>query len=213
MGHELSKSMVRRLTDSNFARWYIVGDGIDIGCGMDSIENYTMMLPGMRSVYKYDKLFCEDHDAQTMHGIEMESFDFVHSSHCLEHMQNPIAALGAWWRILRPGGHLIVLVPDEDLYEQGVWPSTFNGDHKSTLTVWKPKSWSPVSTNLLNAIVCMGDDVEIKYIRVCDSMQFRHIKERVDQTKMPNAESSIEFVVRKRLKTEMMLRCAGVAPR
>lgn len=211
MGHELSKSMVRRLADPNFARWYVVGDGIDIGCGHDSIEAYTMMLPRMKSVYKYDKLFCDDHDAQTMRGIAMESFDFVHSSHCLEHMQNPLMALSAWWSVLRPGGHMIVLVPDEDLYEQGVWPSTFNGDHKSTLTIWKEPgcSWSPVSSNLLTMLAALGKDIEIKYIRVCDSMQFRHIKERVDQTMMPNAESAIEFVVRKRLKTEI----ARVAPR
>jgi hypothetical protein len=42
--------------------------------------------------------------------------------------------------VLKPGGHLVCLVPDEDLYEQGMFPSTFNDDHKRTLTIAKKKS-------------------------------------------------------------------------
>jgi hypothetical protein len=44
---------------------------------------------------------------------------------------------------------LFVIVPDEDLYEQGFWPSRFNRDHKWTFTIAKRASWSPVSVNLL----------------------------------------------------------------
>ena len=50
-------------------------------------------------------------------------FDFVFSSHCLEHMQDPVKcpSLRDWWQLVRPGGVLIVIVPDEDLYEQGIF--------------------------------------------------------------------------------------------
>ncbi len=60
-------------------------------------------------------------------------YDFVFASHVLEHM-DPRAALEDWLSLVRPGG-LIVLVPDEDLYEQGHVPSLFNDDHKHTFTI------------------------------------------------------------------------------
>jgi hypothetical protein len=49
---------------------------------------------------------------------------------------------------VKPGGFLFFIVPDEDLYEQGVFPSRFNADHKATFTICKISSWSPVSCNV-----------------------------------------------------------------
>ena len=39
-------------------------------------------------------------------------FDLVLSSHSLEHLPDPVAALGAWRGLLRPGGRLVVAVPN-----------------------------------------------------------------------------------------------------
>jgi hypothetical protein len=57
-----------------------------------------------------------------------------------------------------------VIVPDEDLYEQGVWPSRFNPDHKWTFTIAKHTSWSPVSVNLLDLARALpgGDVLDIR---------------------------------------------------
>jgi hypothetical protein len=60
--------------------------------------------------------------------------------------------LGNWIRVVRPGGHLVVSVQDEDLYEQGVWPSRFNDDHKVSFTLCKHHSWSPVSVNVFDLL-------------------------------------------------------------
>ena len=49
---------------------------------------------------------------------------------------------------MRPGGFLVLVVPDEDLYEQGMWPSAFNEDHKATFRLDRPSSWSPFSYGL-----------------------------------------------------------------
>ncbi len=57
-------------------------------------------------------------------------------------------ALEQWWALVRPGGHLIIVVPHEDLYEQGAWPSLFNPDHKATFNLGKAVAWSPVSFDL-----------------------------------------------------------------
>ena len=119
-------------------RSILVGKGIDIGCGSDPVT------PDVR---RFDM---EDGDANFITRYVHEDFDFVYSSHCLEHMHDAQAALLEWWKLVRVGGHLIFVVPDEDLYEKGIFPSRFNPDHKGTFTVSKSKSWSPVSRNVLD---------------------------------------------------------------
>ncbi len=42
------------------------------------------------------------------------AYDFVVSSHVLEHLANPILGLHEWTRILKPGGVLLVVVPHRD---------------------------------------------------------------------------------------------------
>lgn len=121
--------------------WSILqGKGIDIGCGPDPVTPLAR---------RFD---IGDGDANDITRFVSEQFDFVFSSHCLEHMHSPPTALAGWWQLVRPGGHLFVIVPDEDLYEQGVYPSRFNPDHKATFTISKRSSWSPVSFNLLDLI-------------------------------------------------------------
>ncbi len=84
-------------------------------------------------------------------------YDFVFASHVLEHM-DPRAALEDWLSLVRPGG-LIVLVPDEDLYEQGHVPSLFNDDHKHTFTISKARSWYPVSVSVLDLVRGLGAEL------------------------------------------------------
>ena len=43
--------------------------------------------------------------------LESGTYDFVASSHALEHSANPIAALREWHRVTRPDGHLVLVVP------------------------------------------------------------------------------------------------------
>jgi len=116
----------------------LAGSGIDIGCGPDPVT------PDVRP---FD---LEHGDANRITEFVTERFDFVFSSHCLEHMHDPFTALKEWWQLVKPGGHLIFMVPDEDLYEQGVFPSRFNSDHKATFTISKQSSWSPASVNVMD---------------------------------------------------------------
>ena len=51
-------------------------------------------------------------EATALHGVADASYDFLLSSHCLEHVANPLAALREWRRVVRPGGHLVLLLPD-----------------------------------------------------------------------------------------------------
>jgi predicted SAM-dependent methyltransferase len=79
--------------------------GIDIGCGPDPI---------FPDVYGFDK---DEGGANGITKCAREEFDFVFSSHWLEHMKDPRKAIQGWWKLVRLGGHLFLIVPDEDLYE------------------------------------------------------------------------------------------------
>ena len=197
--HELSKSIQRRLHDANFIIRYFVGEGIDIGAGPDPLTQYFELFPLMTGVRAWD---ISDGDAEYMNGCNDAQFDFVHSSHCLEHIRNPEIALKNWLRILRPGGHLIVMVPDEDMYEQGVFPSTFNSDHKWTFSVFKTSSWSRRTRNLLDLITALGEGVDLIKIEQLTG-SYRFSLPRQDQTQTPIGEAAIEFIIRKRTKTEI----------
>jgi SAM-dependent methyltransferase len=196
---ECSKSISRRLSDARFATRYFVGDGLDIGGKPDPLALYLELFPRAISIRTWD---WEDGDAQVLAGVPDGSYDFVHSSHCLEHLVDPAAGLAAWFRVLRPGGHLVVTVPDEDLYEQGVFPSTYNRDHKHTFTIAKRESWSAVSINLLAMLGNLAPDAQLLKLELLD-MTYRFALPRYDQTATPVGESAIEFVVRKRLPEEL----------
>ena len=135
---ECSKSIMRRLHEPNFTNRYFSGSGLDIGGGSDPLGLYVELFPRLKGVRVWDK---DDGDAQSLEGIEEASFDFVHSSHCLEHLEIPMDGIKSWFRAVKEGGYLIVTVPDEDMYEQGHFPSTWNGDHKHTFTIFKTRSW------------------------------------------------------------------------
>jgi SAM-dependent methyltransferase len=190
---ELSKSIPRRMRDPNFVRRYFVGDGVDIGGRPDPLSLYRELFPLMGDIRIWD---LEDGDAQLMSGVADETYDFVHSSHCLEHLRDPEEGLRNWLRIVKPDGYLIVTGPDEDLYEQGVFPSSFNADHKWTLTLHKERSWSPRSINLLGMLTRLGPQARVEKIELLtDSYRFN--MPRYDQTLTPVAECGIEFIIRK----------------
>jgi len=193
MSNECSKAAARRVLDPAFTDLFFVGDGIDIGAGPDGLSAHTAAFPRMRSVRLWD---IPDGDAMLMDGVPDNSFDFAHSSHCLEHLRNAATALGHWLRIVRPGGFVIVTVPDEDLYEQGVFPSTFNPDHKATFTTSKPTSWSPRSVNLLPLLGTLNPPCQV--IKVEQLLaKYDWQGPRRDLTWLTDAECAIEVVLRK----------------
>ena len=194
--NELSKSIVRRLSNPNFSTKYFIGDGIDVGGGDDSLAQYSYLFPRVNSIINYDR---PEGDAQTLTEIEDNRFDFVHSSHCLEHLVDPLLGILNWLRILKVGGYLIVTVPDEDLYEQGAFPSTFSDEHKWTFTIYKKKSWSTKSYNVIDILtdpeLLIG--ISIEKIELLDAT-FDYSKPRQDQTLTSMiTESCIEFIVQK----------------
>lgn len=196
---ECSKSIQRRLADSNFLRRYFVGEGLDIGGKPDPLALYNELFPLVTGIRTWD---WEDGDAQFLKGVADGALGFVHSSHCLEHLVDPVEGMRNWFRVIREEGYLVITVPDEDLYEQGVFPSTFNRDHKWTFTIFKTKSWSNRSLNLLDMVRELGSAAELVRIEQL-SASYRFKLPRFDQTLTPVAECGIELVIRKRPAAEI----------
>jgi SAM-dependent methyltransferase len=190
MGAETGKANIRRMTAGYFDK-YFVGYGIDIGCGEDKL-----CLSDVARVRPWDETLGHG-DAQKMKGVADNFFDFVYSSHCLEHVANPEEALKNWWRILKPGGYLFVEVPDEDLYEQGVWPSRFNGGHRTSWTIWKEKSWCKASQNVLDHIRHFPNCKIIKVALEDANYDYSKLGSGFDQSCLPDVEVSIEFILQK----------------
>lgn len=133
----MESTKTRMIRGDTFEHAYLSGRVIDVGCGPDLVVPHA------------EPFDLEHGDAGRISTFrEPLAYDAVHSSHCLEHMEDVPTALAEWWKLVRPGGYLVVVVPEEDLYEQGIWPSLFNDDHKATFRLRRPTSWSPVSYDI-----------------------------------------------------------------
>jgi SAM-dependent methyltransferase len=119
---------------------YLTGRILDIGGGPDPITPEAIV---------WDR---DQGDAQEMRGARPGTFDVVFSSHCLEHLRNPQAALARWWSLVKPGGYLIVVAPEADAYEQGFWPSRFNPQHHFAFSASTDISWCPANLNLAELV-------------------------------------------------------------
>lgn len=200
--NETTKALTRRLRDPVWKTHYMVGDAIDIGAGPDGLSKQMEHWPGLKSVRDWDR---KDGDATYMKGVPDESYDLVHSSHCLEHINECSKALRNWWRLVKPGGHLVVVVPDDEMYEQGVWPSTFNPDHKWLFTPINVYTTMPPQTRSVVSLVRWLDpELTTRRRGGTDLLELRRLHStfdpsgpRRDQT-LGDAECAIEFVVRKR---------------
>lgn len=176
---ETSKSRARREKEGFFEK-YCKGEGLDIGFGGDLlVENC--------SVWDID-----NGDAQFLKGIDDEEFDFVYSSHCLEHMYDVRIALKNWWRVVKNGGYMIIAIPHRDLYEKKrELPSRFNADHKHMFLIGKEEY--PDTLDIIKEIKESITDYDIKYVKACDEGWTIN-----DPLVHSNGEYQIELVIQKK---------------
>lgn len=125
-----SRHTYQKKVDSGFFSRYMSGDLVlDVG--------YKGSRPDAVPVLK--NAIGVDLDYPGYNGIRLPfadaSVDAVYSSHCLEHIANYAGAYLDWFRVLKVGGHVIVIVPHMYLYERKSHPpSRWNPDHKRFYT-------------------------------------------------------------------------------
>lgn len=203
MANECRKAMYRRLHHPLFHRIFR-GKVLDVGAGEDSIGRYRFMFPYITYVKDWNH---SDGDGTDLVGEPADFYDVVHSSHSLEHMREPIEALTRWAQVCKVGGHVVVTVPDFEMYEHNRWPSE-NGEHKSCYVadfalLPSQDAQTPVwdTASLVDALGATSDRVRLALIRMerLESTFDFHEDPNLDQTCFGHgaAESCIEFVWRR----------------
>jgi predicted SAM-dependent methyltransferase len=171
----------RRLKEGFFEK-YINGSGIDIGCGR--LYGYSDDIRVHQSAIAHDKDMC---DAHLMDIFEDNKFDYVYSSHVLEHLEDPIKAIKNWFRICKPQGYIIISVPSKYRYEKkDSPPSRWNADHKRFYTI----------SNFANEIeeALKPNTYTIEYIKDC----YNNFNWDIPDQEHSSGEYQLECVIKKR---------------
>jgi ADP-heptose:LPS heptosyltransferase/predicted SAM-dependent methyltransferase len=110
---------------------YFNGKCLDIGAGpykvfphFSGVDNGHHWSHGTWTDIRVD-------DAKDLSQLGSASWDLAYSSHLLEHFpyEEVPAVLREWMRVVKPGGHLILYVPDENQYPK-CGTKYANSDHK-----------------------------------------------------------------------------------
>lgn len=121
----MGKGAPLRWLENKLLARHLRGRGVEIGALWRKFP-----VPGRAKVYYVDRLSKEDlhqHYAEVTAAVvrpdlvadamqlpfAARSLDFLIASHVLEHLPFPLAALGHWYEVLRPGGVLLLKIPDK----------------------------------------------------------------------------------------------------
>ncbi len=104
---------------------YSVAETID-GC---NFSNYTVwegsIVEGRNfEYYPNKKGYQYIAEASDLKNIQSEKYDFLLASHCLEHCANSLKTVKERLRVIKPGGCLLLILPDR----------RFSFDHKRNIT-------------------------------------------------------------------------------
>lgn len=102
----------------HLVRQYCTGHGIDLGCGGDKITENCIGFDRKQPYINYKQSTIDAFgDATNLKRYKSGTFDFVYSSHLIEDFPRTEPVLREWLRVLKPGGHLILVFPDQRVYE------------------------------------------------------------------------------------------------
>jgi SAM-dependent methyltransferase len=113
----VTETIFRRL-EFNQVIQFTRGVGIDIGCGLNKIHSAAIGIDFRLGDKDFGYPFganikvTKNKDWLPLPWFRDESVDFVFSSHCLEHFSQPRKATREILRVLKPGGYLVLILPD-----------------------------------------------------------------------------------------------------
>jgi SAM-dependent methyltransferase len=191
---------VKRWAADPLYRSIIRGDVLEIGPGHEPLSRYDFPLATSFTCIDH-RLQPETYGATWIEGDATDTgklgdrtFDTVYSSHCLEHVVNPTLALMQWWDVLRPGGHLIVIVPSWAHYERLIWPPHINSDHRAAWVLHIQGARLSWIRGLVNEVVALPDATLQRALTLDAGFD---PQTREDQTASGTCECGLEVVARK----------------
>ena len=111
---------------------YTSGLGLDLGCGPSKTFPHFIGVDNRKDTQLFGIQMNPDMTVPTcekMPFFASEGWDFVFSSHLLEHIEDHASALAEWWRLIKVGGHLCLYLPHKKYYPNIGQPGA-NADHK-----------------------------------------------------------------------------------
>lgn len=111
---------------------YTRGRVLDLGCGPFKCWPHFIGVDNGHHAREFGWQYKPDIDVDDCTRLDLfrdESVDAVFSSHLLEHIEDYREALKEWWRVIKPGGHLVLYLPHKDHYPNIGQPGA-NPDHK-----------------------------------------------------------------------------------
>jgi len=108
-------------TEGDLVRKFAVGEVIEVGCGNQKTVEPSLGLdiipkgqpiPGLVGKHSIADMVS---DISEPLPVEDNKFDTLIARHILEHLVDTTSVIKDWGRVLKPGGRLILAVPDEDI--------------------------------------------------------------------------------------------------
>lgn len=133
--------MVWKISDPQYnevakIRWecvpYTRGLGLDLGCGAIKGFPHWIGIDNRKDTALFNVEMNPDlsvPDASDLKFLASQQYDFIFSSHLLEHIEDYKKALKEWWRLVKPGGYLNLYLPHKDYYPN-IGVEGANPDHK-----------------------------------------------------------------------------------
>ena len=131
---------------------WIQGFGLDVGCGEDKIADNAL---GLDCRNLACVTICKKLDDLSLFGDGQ--FDFVFSSHFLEHIKNPTAMLSEMKRVLKKDGRIILYLPNPDKYKEN------NPEH---MHLWRPTEFKKIIKNRFKQIKFDDKSFDYSYLYV-----------------------------------------------
>jgi len=129
---------------------YCKGCGIDLGCGDEKICQEALGIDaGMDIIHKGVKEWRDLSVVNIKRKVfdlilfNSNSFDYVYSSHFLEHLEDPQCMIEEMVRVVIPGGFVVIYLPDRVLY------TTPNVEHRH---MWILEEFLPLLPDSLEVV-------------------------------------------------------------
>lgn len=140
-----------------FAKKVCKGHGLDIGCNR---KEWAYIDADGTPALMIDKTFGNEYEA---YNLPPTHFDYIFSSHCLEHLPDWVGAIDYWATKLKRGGVLFLYLPH---YSQSYWRNWHNRKHVHNLSpqmlrdYLTDRGWNKVfvtEADLNNSFICMAE--------------------------------------------------------
>ena len=138
-----------------FAKEILSGTGLDIGCNRPE-----WAFPGAILI---DPLISGPWDA---YHLPDEQYDYIFSSHCLEHLEDWVEALDYWKTRLKPGGVIFLYLPH---YAQTYWRPWNNRKHVNIITSQFLRDYFE-SRQYTNIFVTEGYDLNHSFYGIAENV-------------------------------------------